>query len=164
MARYLQQNLHVDKCVDWRTVSKAALQSMSGDAKENLEDVPDTWRASEISYFFTGRPDWGLIASVYPCLWGEVANRLFTDDDRARALALVKSEDFLRVVQSFRRTEGMAPHPAFAYKILEDQVKEQELPKRRRRAKAPPRASTPRLKEKGQPRRAKASSRDSTRQ
>ena len=137
IARLFRQNLQES---DWSTVSKASLQSMSADAKENLEDVPDAWGASQISSFFTGRADWGLFASVYPCLWGEVADKLSTEDDRARALALVKSKDFLRVVHAFRRTEGIAPHPAVAYRILEDQVKEQT-----KRAKAPtPRASTPR--------------------
>jgi len=115
-ARLLQQNLH--EC-DWSTVNKASLQSMSADAKENLEYIPDSWHASEISYFFTGRADWGLFASVFPCLWGEVAGKLSTEDDRAGALALVKSQDFLRVVQGFRRTRGFAPHPAVAYRIME---------------------------------------------
>ena len=66
-ARMVQHNLHES---DWSTVGKAALQSMSADAKENLEEIPDTWRASEISFFFTGRADWGLLASAFPCFWG----------------------------------------------------------------------------------------------
>ena len=76
---------------------------------------------------------------MFPCLWGEIADKLSTEDDRARALALVKSKDFLRVVQGFRRTEGIAPHPAVAYRILEAEEKEQA-----KRAKVSPRASTPR--------------------
>ena len=107
--------------------------------QENLEEIPDNWRASEISYFFTGRPNWGLFASVYPCLWGEVADNLRAEEDRARALAQVKSKDFLRVVEGFRRAEGIAPHPAVAYRILEAKVKEQS-----KRAKVSSRASTPR--------------------
>ena len=135
-ARLLQQNLH--EC-DWSTVDKASLQGMSADAKENLEEITDTWRASEISSFFTGRADWGLFASVFPCLWGEVADKLSTEDDRARALALVKSKGFLRVVQGFRRTEGFAPHPAVAYRILEAEGQA----KRAKFFKVTPRASTP---------------------
>ena len=118
-------------------MSKASLQSMSADAKENLKEIPDSWQASQISSFFTGRADWGLFASVYPCLWGEVADKLSTEEDRARALALVKSKDFLRVVQNFRRTEGIAPHPAVAYRMLEAENQS-------RRAKVSSRASTPR--------------------
>ena len=108
---------------DWSPLSKASLQGMSANAKGNLEMIPDTWRASEISSFLTGRADWGLFASVFPCLWGEVAEKLSTKGDRARALALVKSRDFLRAVQRFRRTEGIAPHPAVAYRILEPEEK-----------------------------------------
>ena len=99
-ARLLQQNLH--EC-DWSTVDKASLQGMSADAKANLEEITDTWRASEISSFFTGRADWGLFASVFPCLWGEVADKLSTEDDRARALALVKSKGFRRAGLSTNR-------------------------------------------------------------
>ena len=107
---------------------------MSADAKKNLEHIPDTYTASQISSFFTGRADWGLFASVFPCLWGEVAENLSTEDDRARALSLVKSKDFLRVVQSFRQTEGIAPHPAVAYRILLDE--RESLPPAPRRRKA----------------------------
>ena len=78
---------------------------------------------------------------MFPCLWGGVAESLSTEDDRARALSLVKSMDFLRVVQRFRKTEGIAPHPAVAYRILLD---EQTEAKR----KGLPRASTPRKKRK----------------
>ena len=35
--------------------------------------------------------------------------------------ALIKSEEFLRTVQSLRLTEGIAPHPAVAYWILVDE-------------------------------------------
>ena len=66
----------------------------------------------DISCILTGHANWGLFASMFPCLWGEVAERLSTKDDRAQALALVKSEDFPPTVQSFRRTKGIAPHPA----------------------------------------------------
>ena len=55
-----------------------------------------------------------------------------TKEGRARALALVRSKDFLRVVENFRRTEGIAPHPAVAFKILEE-AKERENPKERER-------------------------------
>ena len=131
-ARFFQQNLQEG---DWSTVSKSSVQSMSADAKENLAEMPDAWRASEISCVLTGGADWALFASVPPCLWGEVADKLSTEDDRARALALVGSQDFLRVAQAFRRTEGIAPHLAVACRILE--AEEQEHSKRAR-------ASTPR--------------------
>ena len=135
-ARVLQQNLL--EC-DWSLVDKASLQSMSADAKKNLEEIPDTFNAREISCFFTGGADWGLFASVFPCLWAEVAEKLSTKDDRARALAIVKSKGFLDTVQSFRRTEGIAPHPAVAYGIVDREKKLSKSP----RKKVSLRASTP---------------------
>ena len=143
VARQLQQNLHVDESnCQWSTVSKVTLQGMSADAKENLEAIPDKWQASHISCFFTGRADWPLFASVFPCLWGEVADKLSTEEELARAIAHVKSKEFLHVVQCFRRNEGIAPHPAVAYKLLEAEAKEHS-----KRAQGSPArtSSTPRV-------------------
>ena len=146
-ARLIQRNLHVE--CDWSTVDKASLQGMSADAKANLEAVPDDWRASDVSSFLTGRADWGLFASMYPCLWGEVADKRTSGGDQARALALVQSQDFRRVVLNFRRNFGIAPHPAVAFKILEaeeqGQAKRAEGTSRSGKRRAPkiPRASTP---------------------
>lgn len=137
-ARFLHQNLLE---WDWSLVSKASLQSMSTGAKKNLENISNTYNAREISSLLTGRADWGLFASMFPCNWGEVADNLSTKDDRARVLALVKSEDFLRTVQSFRLTEGIAPHPAVACRILVDKEKKQSTP---RKKEVSPRALTPR--------------------
>ena len=78
---------------------------------------------------------------MFPCLWGEVADKLSTLDD----LALVKSEDFLGTVLSFRRTEGIALLPAVACRILVDKEKKQSTP---RKKEVSPRASTPRKKRK----------------
>ena len=131
-ARFVQQNLH--DC-DWSLVNKASLQSMSADANKHLQSIPDAWRARQISCFLTGRADWALFASVFPCLWEEVADKLSTHGDCARTLALVKSEAFLRVVQNFRRTHGIAPHLAVALKIAEDHAKNDMKSPRRRAAK-----------------------------
>ena len=104
-------------------------------ANNNLQSIPDAWRASRISCFLSGRADWALLASVFPCLWEEVAEKSSTKGDCARTLALVKSEAFLRVVQNFRRTHGIAPHPAVALKIAEDHAKNDMNSPRRRAAK-----------------------------
>ena len=123
----------------------ASLQSMSADASKNLEKIPNTYKAREISSLLAGRADCGLFASMFLCLWEEVADKVSTKDDRARVLALVKSEDFLRTVQRFRLTEGIAPHPAVACRILVDKEKKQSTP---RKKEVSPRASTPRKKRK----------------
>ena len=71
-----QQNLH--KC-DWSDVDKASLQGMSGIAKKNFKNFTRGpadcigCDARYISYFLTGRADWGLFASMFPYLWQEVA-------------------------------------------------------------------------------------------
>ncbi|CAK0823373.1 unnamed protein product [Prorocentrum cordatum] len=145
-ARLIRQNLHQSD--DWSRVDKASLQSMSADSKENLESVPDAWTASEISSFFSGRADWGLFASAFPCLWGEVADELIkngaSDYDRAQAIQLIKSDTFLQVVRTFRETEGIAPHPMVAYELAQKQS--EKLALACELALESPRASMPRKK------------------
>ena len=131
-ARYINQ---LQEC-DWSVVSKASLQILSADAQHNLHHIPEAWQAHDISCFFTGRADWALFASVFPCLWGEVAEKLSTKDDSARTLALVQSEDFLRVVQNFRRTHGIAPHPAVALKMAAAEAKNGISPRAAKKQKS----------------------------
>ena len=131
-ARYINQ--HLQEC-DWSVVSKASLQTMSADAHQNLHHIPEAWRAHDISCFFTGRADWALFASMFPCLWGEVADRLSTKAEAAQALELVKSNKFLQVLQQFRRNHGIAPHPAVAYQLMvADQKQRASTPQRKRKA------------------------------
>ena len=117
-ARVLQQRLEGR---DWSSVDKATLQAMSADAKGNLEAIHATWNARNISCFLTGRPDWALFASASPCLWVEVAVRLVTDDEQTKAIELIRSEAFQRVVLSYRDRERVVPHPAVAYRIAASQ-------------------------------------------
>ena len=114
-ARALQQNLH--EC-DWRFVDKGSLLSMGCNAKKILKKIPDNYNARDISYLFTGRANWGLFASMFPCLWQEVADQISSTKDRKKALMRVQSQEFLNTVQSFRRIHGIAPHPAVAFDMM----------------------------------------------
>ena len=147
-ARYINQ---LQEC-DWSVVSKASLQTMSADAQHNLHHIPEAWRAHDISCFFTGRADWALFASMFPCLWGEVADRLSTKAKAAQALELVKSNKFLQVLQQFRRNHGIAPHPAVAYQLMVADQKQHtetnQTPQRKSSKRKSKRASTPLRKRK----------------
>ena len=102
--------------------------------------------------FFTGRADWALFASIFPCLWGEVADRLSTKAEAAQALELVKSNKFLQVLQQFRRNHGIAPHPAVAYQLMVADQKQHtetnQTPQRKSSKRKSKRASTPLRKRK----------------
>ena len=148
-ARIFRQKLH--NC-DWSCVDKASLQSMSADAKKNLEHIPDSCNARDISCILTGHANWGLFASMFPCLWGEVADKLSTKDDLTKALKIVQSQDFLRTVQSYRKTNGIAPHPAVAYQLTVNLMKPTPSKKRKRCDLTPQKkhASTMRKKRKAE--------------
>ena len=137
-ARVQQQGLHT---CDWGAVDKATLSSMCADARSNLASIPDEWTAAKISCFFSGRPDWGVFAGAFPCLWGEVADKQSTTQKtRAEALALVQSPVFRNVVEKFRTKHGIAPHPAVEFQLAVAEGKEVE------EQEVSPRASTPRAR------------------
>ena len=138
-ARCLDARLH--EC-DWSLVNKASLQGMSADARGNLENILTRGAQRDI-VFLDGSRRLGFVRQRVPLPLGEVAKKVSTEDDLARALALVKSQAFQRAVESFRRTEGISPHPAVAYRIAVAEEKEHSKP-----AKVAPRASAPRKKRK----------------
>ena len=115
-----QQNSHQS---DWSDVCKDSLQILSGIGKNNFEHFTQGQNkrgcdARYISYFLTGRADWGLFASMFAYLWQEVAERMSTTDDCKEALVNVQSDQFLQAVQKFWQAENIAPHPAVAYDMV----------------------------------------------
>ena len=57
---------------DWGGVLRTDLQTWSPDATDVLEQFPPATSAETISMFMFGRPDWGLLVSMWGCLWKQV--------------------------------------------------------------------------------------------
>lgn len=55
--------------LDWSTVTLGQLREVSPDRGEHLSCFPHEWIAQEASRLVFSRPDWGLLISMYACLW-----------------------------------------------------------------------------------------------
>ena len=64
---------HVWNATDWGSVRRADLQAWTPDETKVLEEVPETATAESISMFLFGRPDWGLLVSMWGCIWKPAA-------------------------------------------------------------------------------------------
>ena len=103
----------------WDDTSSSTLRTVSVHEREHLETLPGTWSAAEMSSFICQRPDWPYLASVYMCLWKEVADR---DPDAKENVARLASmppsvspthvqSPLLDAARRAMQTHGIALHP-----------------------------------------------------
>lgn len=57
---------------EWGGVLRTDLQAWAPDQTGALEQFPPTTSAEHLSMFMFGRPDWGLLVSMWCCLWKQV--------------------------------------------------------------------------------------------
>ena len=69
---------HVWNATDWGSVRRADLHAWTPDQTNVLEEFPETATAESISMFLFGRPDWGLLVSMWGCIWKPAALVLAT--------------------------------------------------------------------------------------
>ena len=95
------------------TCSLARLREYSADAKEHLKELPGDWTAAEASEYVCHRSDWSVFASMYMCLWKEVADAAEADDDGTPVLrwVLKNKAKLVAAASSFRTAHGLNPHP-----------------------------------------------------
>ncbi len=67
---------HVWNAADWGSVRRADLQAWTPDETKVLEEFPETATAESISMLLFGRPDWGLLVSMWGCMWKPAAHVL----------------------------------------------------------------------------------------
>lgn len=91
--------------LDWGKVTLCMLMAISADAGEVLHHFPHNWAASDISKFLFDRDDWGLLASMFGCLWKEPCDKF-----GFAALAEVPLMRFQAVVTDFA-TRHLRPSP-----------------------------------------------------
>ena len=103
--------------VDWSRITRNQLRLLCADQSEYLNNFPENYTAADISDALFGRPDWGLLASCYACLWGEVCKAWTIDDEKSKhLLKAVRSPVFLRSVIAYKgANHNVSPHPAVAW-------------------------------------------------
>jgi hypothetical protein len=104
--------------VDWSCVTMAMLQQMTADSNEYMNSLPATWTAATLSSFLFGRTDWGLYASMWACLFGDLASNGRTRrpaQELSRLLERAMQGKYLDDVAAYVEEHGVVPCPALAF-------------------------------------------------
>ena len=96
--------------VQWKDVSVDCLKQMSLDVCDYLSHVPAQWSAVDLSRFCTDRDDWGILVSMWACLWGAVVKAKAYQGHRDELIALVASDEFRDAAQDHIQRYGAAAH------------------------------------------------------
>ena len=96
--------------VQWSEVSVDCLKQVSPDVCGYLSRVPAKWNAADLSRFCTDRDDWGILVSMWACLWGAVVKAKAYQGHRDVLIALVASDEFRDAAQDHIQRYGAAAH------------------------------------------------------
>ena len=96
--------------VQWSDVSVDCLKQMSPDVCDYLSRVPAKWSAADLSRFCTDRDDWGVLVSMFACLWGAVVKAKAYQGHRDALIALAASDEFRDAAQDHIQRYGVAAH------------------------------------------------------
>ena len=84
----------------WEEVRVKELRKMGPDRCDHLQAFPASWSVAEISNFLFARPDLGLFAGMYTCLWGAVSQSWPDQQTKDAILAKMEEDNFTHIVQS----------------------------------------------------------------
>ena len=96
--------------VQWSQVSVNCLKQLSPDVCGYLARAPAKWTAADLSRFCTDRDDWGILVSMWACLWGAVVKAKAYQGHRDELIALVASDEFRDAAQDHIQRYGAAAH------------------------------------------------------
>ena len=96
--------------VQWSEVSVNCLKQMSPDVCGYLASAPAKWTAADLSRYCTDRDDWGVLVSMWACLWGAVVKAKAYQGHRDELIALVASDEFRDAAQDHVQRYGAAAH------------------------------------------------------
>ena len=103
--------------VDWADVSLAVLRRLSVDQCEFLASLPEEWTAREVSCAICGRSEWPLLASMYLCMWHDVAEEV--PDALTIFKRAVRRGRALQAIEEFEWLHDMPAHPYSLLKMLQ---------------------------------------------
>lgn len=97
---------------DWAAVMRTDLQEWAPDEKGVLEQFPATATAEAISTFMFRRPDWGLLVSMWGCMWNPVPQILAQADVQQEDITAAVAETMCEVAQAMQNKTGRVNPPA----------------------------------------------------
>ena len=93
----------------WERCSIPTLQTLSVDRCSFLECFDASWSAADVSMLVCGRSDWPNFASMFMCLWNDVADSLPDAEaliDKSRSSGRAR-----KTIEEFQLRHGFSPHP-----------------------------------------------------
>ena len=96
--------------LQWSEVLVDSLKQMSPDVCEYLARAPAKWSARDLSRFCTDRDDWGVLVSMFACLWGAVTKAKAYQGQRDALTRLAASDQFRCAAQYHIQKHGVAAH------------------------------------------------------
>ena len=107
---------HVWNATDWGSVRRADLQAWTPDKAGVLEEFPETATAESISMFLFGRPDWGLLVSMWGCIWKPAAPLVLAKHG-LHTITQAHAEAIRAAADSLREETGLQSTPKAAVQL-----------------------------------------------
>ncbi len=98
----------------WSRVRVRDLQAWTPDEAGILEEFPESATAESISMLLFGRPDWGLLASMWGCLWKPVVPILTKAGMQTQSITPEQAHEIGRVALTLYEETGAESTPAAA--------------------------------------------------
>ena len=112
---HLQRSLALSQgrfVIDWSEFPLGLLQDACPDQKNLLNRIGEICKtAQEASEMMCSRPDWGLLVSMFGCLWQSVFDE---EVSYQHLLSEIQSDRYFEAVIAYHEKWGFAPRPATA--------------------------------------------------
>ena len=102
----------VQRCRDWSTVPASELRKF--DDTDVLKSFPPKYSSADISRTLFDRDDWGIFATIFGCLWGEVADSWPVED----VIGVIRNGSAGAAAKNLALSTGMSQCPLSVIKSL----------------------------------------------
>ena len=114
----------VQRCRDWSTVPASELRKF--DDTDLLKSFPPKYSSADISRTLFDRDDWGIFATIFGCLWGEVADSWPVED----VIGVIRNGSAGAAAKNLALSTGMSQCPLSVIKSLIPQTPSTRIRKR----------------------------------
>ena len=105
-----------DITVDWSKLHREDLEELCCDQNGFLAEFDSSWSAADISNFIFGRPDWGMLVSLFACLWHDAVALKGTSHQAL--LKDIETGAYERAAAALRSSCDHNVHPAVVVREL----------------------------------------------
>ena len=100
------------RCRDWSTMPASELRKF--DDTDVLKSFPSNYSSADISRTLFDRDNWGIFATMFGCLWGEVADSWPVED----VIGVIRNGSAGAAAKNLALSTGMSQCPLSVIKSL----------------------------------------------